>query len=347
MNPAFQSILVSLTEGCHVGCHHCGFAGSRRDRSVTENEITDWVAQVCAYGIPVVIFTGGEPFEVFDILRAGVWSAHRFGVPTALFTSSFWGESHDAAVAQLEQLPGLEHLYLSSDVYHQRRVPYDHVFNVITAADQVGVKLISICITHASDEEREAVRSHYRRFGNRVNFFEERVIPTPFMRESVLEHQSPLMPPDQFGSTCWIDTPIVNPTGDVFSCHAGKAGAHGNLEHLPYWLGTLHRNSFVDIMAAARERLDYQYLRTHGPKGIAALLKAYPDLAQAVSRDGFTGACDMCMSVLSKPEGVRALREHVQRPEVIFSINMALAFRFGEPPLIPSRSASAGAALGS
>lgn len=333
MNPGLQSILVSVTEGCRVGCHHCGFKGSARAASAGPSEVAAWVGQVCNFGVPVVIFTGGEPFETFEALRAGVVEAHRKHVPSAVFTSSFWGTSPESALQTLRQLPGLDHLYLSSDIYHQRRVPYENVFNVVRAGLELEVPRISICITYASESDRLQVRSRYESFGDAVMFFEERVIPTPHLRADLLERQDPLRSPREFSDTCWIDTPIINPTGDVFSCHSGKAGAHGNLEHLPYWLGNLHRDSFDVIMQRSRRRLDYQYLRTHGPAGIAALLEAFPELYADVKRDGFTGPCDMCVRVLSEPRAIRALHEYVMRPEVRLRINLALALRFGEAPV--------------
>jgi len=333
MTLRFQSILVSVTEGCHVGCHHCGFMGSRRDRETSKEEIAEWVGQICDYGIPTVIFTGGEPFESFDVLREGVCVAHEWKFPSAIFTSSYWASDDDVTIATLSQLLGVQHLYLSSDIFHQRRIPYENVYRVILAADKLGIERISICITYASDADLREVRSHYEQFGDRINFSEDRVIPTPYLRKSVVDSIDVPDVPEAYGRNCWIDTPIVNPNGDVFSCHAGKAGAHGNLKDLPYWIGNLRENNFREVMKAARNRLDYQYLRTHGPAGIANLYKAYPYLREELGRGTFTGPCDMCFSMLTKPQAIAALRSYVRRPEIVRDINMALVFRMGEPPI--------------
>lgn len=126
----FKSVLISVTEACHVGCAHCGFIGSVRDRESDPDELACWVTQACAYGAPVVIFTGGEPFERLECLSKGVAAARSHGIPSAVFTSSYWAKSTQIARETLSQLEGLKHLYLSSDVYHQRRVPYQNVYNV-------------------------------------------------------------------------------------------------------------------------------------------------------------------------------------------------------------------------
>jgi MoaA/NifB/PqqE/SkfB family radical SAM enzyme len=334
MNPSFTSILVSVTEGCHVGCAHCGFIGSNRDRETDPHELVDWVKQACAYGIPAIIFTGGEPFERFEVLRQGVLAANRHATPSCVFTSSFWATSVETAVATLSELSGLSHLYLSTDTFHQRRVPYEYVHNVIAAADRVKIREITLCITYASEQDRQAVRQNYESYGQRLRFYESRVIPTPFIGKALRGQDAMLDPQEKnFGSTCWLKTPIINPNGDLFSCHAGKVGAHGNMEGLPYWLGNLRRDSFLSIMETARRKVEYQYLRTHGPKGVARLFQEYPELASAVGRDGFSGPCDMCFAALSTPEGRKCLKAYSHRPEVLQQINLRLALQYREPPL--------------
>lgn len=337
MSSWYRSILVSVTEGCNVGCGHCGFLGSTRERETAAQDIAEWVRQACEFGIATMIFTGGEPFERQEVLAAGVASARRCGTPSAVFTSSFWGTSLAAARETLARFEGLEHLYLSSDVYHQKRVPLERVHHVIDAARSLGIPKISIVITYASETDRLEVRSWYARHGDSLRFCEERVIPTPYIGKA-LRGQDALLParPDAYEPHCWLDTPIINPNGDLFACHVGKAGAHASLEEIPYWLGNLRRSSFAEIMAASRSRADYQFLRTHGPRGVAELFAAYPDLEETIGRSGFTGPCDMCFSALSHPAGAAALREYAATPAVVARTNVRLALELGEPPM-PAR----------
>src|SRR5437667_11837073 len=100
MLPRFNSVLVSVTERCHVGCAHCGFIGSVREREPEPQEMANWVSQACEYGTPKIIFTGGEPFERLDCLVGGVGAAKKAGTPAAVFTSSFWASCADSARKQ-------------------------------------------------------------------------------------------------------------------------------------------------------------------------------------------------------------------------------------------------------
>jgi MoaA/NifB/PqqE/SkfB family radical SAM enzyme len=335
VNLSFQSILVSLTEECHVGCGHCGFVGADRERSMAPGEVQEWVSDCAAYGIPQITFTGGEPFERIDLLSIGVGAAYRSSsCAVASFTSSFWATSRDEARKVLGGLRGLSHLYLSTDTYHQKRVPYQNVMNVIDVAPEFGILHITLCITYASDSDRQLVREKYSAYGDRVKIYEERVIPTRYIQKA-LRSQDSLKSSDSFSeqTQCWIDTPIINPNGDFFACHVGKAGAHSSMRGSPYWLGNLREKTFSEIVEDAGLRLDYQYLRTHGPAGISALIEHQPSLLAKVGKKGFSGICDMCFSILSNPDGQEALNRFVRKPEIRAAINARLSICRGEPPI--------------
>lgn len=334
VTPQFKSILVSVTEGCHVGCIHCGFLGSTRERETDRHEIEEWVTQACQYGIDTIIFTGGEPFERFEVLRAGIEAAKRQNASSAVFTSSFWAETPAVTEDALRSLDGLDHVYLSTDIYHQKRVPYIKVRHVVDAAIRLGLREISLVITYARVEDLEAVKQHYLDYGDSVRFVEERVIPTPFIPRAIKD-QDPLIPATagNYSESCWLDTPIINPNGDIFACHVGKAGAHDRLEEIPYFLGNLREETFEGIMRRSANRADYQFLRTHGPKGVAALFDKDQTMREKLGRDAFSGPCDLCFSTLSTPAGREALYDYVMQPEVLTSINFRLALVYGEAPL--------------
>lgn len=334
MNYGLKSVLVSVTEGCSVGCQHCGFIGSTREREAAPGVLSGWVKQICDSGVPLVIFTGGEPFERFEVLEDVVATCERAGVPAASFTSSYWAVDAETTRKKLNRLKGLKQLYLSSDIYHQRRVPYANVFNVIEAADAQGMGTITICLTYATEADRQEVRAQYERFGDRLRFHEDRVIPTPFLKK-VVKNQDPELgfSPQEYEPTCWIDTPILNPDGYVWACHVGKVGAHGDFRDLPYWLGDMKEDKFADVMKSADSNAPYQFLRTLGPSGVAELFSTFPGLKSAVKREGFTARCDMCYSTLATVEGQSALADYVTRPEVRDRINIGRLLRYGEGPM--------------
>lgn len=328
-----------MTERCHVGCRHCGFYGAVRNREATLDEIVDWTKQVGDYPIGRIIFTGGEPFERVDALEQAIDAVRSMDRILCSFTSSFWATSYPQARAILNRLSGLQHLFLSSDVYHQERVPIERVFNVIQAAFDLGIRDITICITSSNEAERLTIRQQYKKWESMLKFHEDRVIPTQFLPKSVLCNQDKTtkISPDNYATTCYLQTPLINPNGDVLACHAGKAAAHKDMRTSPYFLGNLRQQSFKDIAVEASRRWDYQYLRTQGPKGVAQLVCSNPVILEQVGRDEFTNACDMCFSALRTPEGKRSLVQEATQPQTRDLINIRLAIGLREAPIdLPS-----------
>lgn len=305
-------MLIVLTEVCHVGCQHCGYRGSPRDREMKTADVVAWIDQILGYGVPEIIFTGGEPFERLDLLEPGVARTHHWRARSSVFTSSFWASSFGEARRVLSRLTGLTMLYLSTDVYHQKQVPLQHVRHAIDAGIDLGVRNISLNITYAREEDRRMIASRYSDYGERIRIYADRVIPLPDERASIrlLKGQDSLrsFAPHAYAVRCWLGTPLVNPNGDLAACHIGKAGSRRDLRDLPYFLGNLHELPFGEIMKRCESRTDYQYLRTHGPRGVAQMAADIPEVLRALPRREFTTECDMCWSVLETPQGAQSLQ---------------------------------------
>lgn len=343
----FNSVLMVLTEACHVGCQHCGYRGSPRDRDMTSDDVTTWIDQILGYGVPEIIFTGGEPFERLDLLVPGVARTGHWNARSSVFTSSFWAASFGEARSVLGRLAGLTTLYLSTDVYHQAQVPLQYVRNAIDAAIDAGVRNISLNITYATEEDRQLIASQYSDYGDRINIYADRVIPLPDPTASLLllRGQDSLrqFAPHAYAVRCWLGTPLVNPNGDLAACHIGKAGSRRDLRELPYFLGNLREESFDAIMGRCESRQDYQYLRTHGPRGVAQMAADLPEVMQALPRRTFTTECDMCWSVLETPEGARSLP--LYSTSKADRIEARRVIGLGEGPATRTGSAPAGANL--
>ena len=338
----FDSMLIVLTEECHVGCQHCGYIGSKREREIDSSELESWIEQIIGYGFPEIIFTGGEAFERYELLACGVKRTRDCGARCSVFTSSYWATSFDQAKEVLQGLNGLTHIYLSTDIYHQKRVPIENVRHAIDAAIELGIPRINLNITYANDADRVFIASQYANYGKRVEIYAERVIPNPNFSVRLLAAQDPLsgLAPGNYASSCWLGTPLVDPNGDLFACHLGKMAAHTDPTRVPYFLGNLRKTEFRQIMMRSGARPDYQYLRTHGPRGVAEMAQANQELLKVLPRREFTTACDMCMGVLTSPGAPHALSDYAAaRTE---EIDLRLVLSLGESPAflaVPDSSA--------
>lgn len=325
----FDAVLVSITEICTVGCRHCGFRGTPRNREAGVADLAAWVSQVCDYGIRRIICTGGEPFQRFEVLRAAVAAAvqHPAAPAVGVFTSGAWGSTPQRVDRLLSQLPGLSHLYVSSDIYHQERIPAAYVHNVIDGALAHGVPLISICITVASDDEERRTRDLFERFANRVMFHVGRVIPTPFLAGIAPAGHPP--DPPRYQPACYLNTPLINPNGDVAACHIGKAGAYVDLAETAYFLGSLATETFDEIMRRAERNYEYQFLRAFGPRGIARVVLESDALRARFADCRFTTGCDLCYKVLRPADARAHFRALVETPAQRALIDAARVVRYG------------------
>jgi Radical SAM superfamily len=326
----YSKILVSVTEICTVGCRHCGFIGSIRERQPAAHEIAQWVTQAADFGIPTIIFTGGEPFQRFSLLKAGVKAAaeHPAKPEVACFTSSFWGKDRATVDKFLDQLPGLTHFYLSTDVYHQEKVPASYVRNVIDGSLAHGVSNISLCITIGKDEEADQIRSLYADYGDRLLVHVERVISSPHTGTVAQTGHPP--EPEHFAPHCYLHTPIINPNGDLGACHIAKVGAHHPAERDVYVLGNLKESSFSQIMDEAGRNYSYQFLRAFGPQGVARLVSENAALRSRFGSRKFSNGCELCSKVLLTRQGRQALREYTDDPFQQVLIDTVRERRLGE-----------------
>jgi hypothetical protein len=209
-------------------------------------------------------------------------------------------------------------------------VPVSNVRNAIDAALELGIPYVRLEITYATEFDHILIASYYEDYGDKISMHADRVIPTAKFSPRVLQGQDPLLnyAPSNYGHTCWLGTPLINPNGDVFACHIGKAGAHRDLSSLPYYLGNLREDSVLSVMDRATRRLDYQFLRTHGPKGVAAMVTENQAIFSVLQNQNFTTACDMCMCTLKSDEGTQFLPVYAAQHED--DINARLVLALGE-----------------
>lgn len=332
-NPKFGSVLISITETCPVGCAHCGLRGSPRKGEAPEESVLRWERQIFDFGIPRIILTGGEPFLRHPLLCRVIQIAKESQGESAVFTSAYWATSDERARQLLEPMKGLNTLYISTDVFHQAKIPYSYVYSAIEAALTLGIEIV-LCITYKHEYESSQVKSKYRKYYNKIRFFESRVIEESNCKPSNING---FMPAKTFltKGKCFAGTPLVDSYGNLYTCHIGKAAIHKNtlLGNSPFYLGNLEENSLEVLMGEAKNRVDYQFLRAFGAKGVASFLGDYSGLSEEIQPWGFANACDMCFKCLSSVTGQRAYLEHINHEEIRGLIDLHLSLNLGEAPL--------------
>jgi MoaA/NifB/PqqE/SkfB family radical SAM enzyme len=326
-----RSMLISITESCNVGCDHCGFKGTPRNREVSPIKLCHWLEEIKKFGVNSITFTGGEPFGRLELLKIGVSKACELGLNAAVFTGCFWGKSLSRAKAILEQLQGLTRLYLSTDKYHQKHIPLQNVKNVINAGIGQHIDDILVSVMCSRQDEFDEIKNELKEYDSQIKFHMGRIIPTHFLKPP----ENDPLPVQEKASlisnrNCWIGTPLINPDGKVYACHIGKVAVHEKADHSSFYLGDLNSWSIFDIFQQASKRREYQFLRTHGPEGISRFLGQYPEVLQSIGRSDFTCTCHMCLSTLSSKQANKYFSKYINQPEIADEIDMSLVLRFRE-----------------
>jgi len=106
-------VVWSVTRRCNLHCGHCYADSHNRDYpdELTTEEGTRLLEQLAAFGVPVVLFSGGEPLLRPDLLELAAY-AQELGLRTVVSTN---GTQIDAATAEDMAAAGLSYVGVSLD----------------------------------------------------------------------------------------------------------------------------------------------------------------------------------------------------------------------------------------
>lgn len=107
-------VFWNITNRCNLGCEHCysrSGPGLRADDELDTNEGFDLIDDLAGMGVPLILFSGGEP-----LMRADIWDlaehAGEKGIKTALSTN---GTLITKEVAEKIRNSGIEYAGISLD----------------------------------------------------------------------------------------------------------------------------------------------------------------------------------------------------------------------------------------
>lgn len=128
--------LATVGYGCSNECGHCGNNSSpkRLAEALNETDIEAWADVAGKSGAQDVEVSGGEPFVYPHLLRAADAAAVRNGLGLYIITNTFWASSIRKASKTLGSFSGLGALGISTDSFHQERIPVANVANALIAA---------------------------------------------------------------------------------------------------------------------------------------------------------------------------------------------------------------------
>jgi len=137
-----KDIGLIFTRQCTAECAHCGSSSGPDKQGVLSFETsTQCLKTFSKLGLNQYYITGGEPFVFFKKMNRVIHSGHESGLSATVCTNAFWGKNQSTAREFLKQLKdnGLGFLMLSTDVFHIKTIPVNHVITVANLSHELEI----------------------------------------------------------------------------------------------------------------------------------------------------------------------------------------------------------------
>ncbi|MBU1535965.1 4Fe-4S cluster-binding domain-containing protein [Myxococcota bacterium] len=118
-----STIIILLTRRCLYSCTHCNtFSSSSETQTFSHIRLIRTLHYLSRIkSIRTVIFSGGEPFLHYPLLKSGVFEAATLGLTPMVWTSGYFIQTREDIIQSLRPLTdvGLKGCILSADLFHQ------------------------------------------------------------------------------------------------------------------------------------------------------------------------------------------------------------------------------------
>jgi 12,18-didecarboxysiroheme deacetylase len=138
-------VVWNSTKACNLRCIHCYYTASMRPDpdQLTTDEAQAMIDDLAAFGVPVLLFSGGEPFLRDDLYELGAYAVER-GLRTVISTN---GTLIDRNAAARIKEAGFSYVGISldgigatNDKFRGMKGAFNAALNGIQACTETGVK---------------------------------------------------------------------------------------------------------------------------------------------------------------------------------------------------------------
>lgn len=309
--PFLRNIGLLITYKCQVMCPHCILeAGPHRTEQTNLKDAFKWIRQVAEYRngyIKVLSLTGGEPFYNIDNLKAISSFADQCGLMVSAVTNAFWASTPERAVNLLKELSAIKMLSISSDVYHQRNIPFERVQNAILAAKECNIPYtVAVCTDNYQDIEYKLLLEKLTAITSIDRILTAITFPVGRALKSsdILKYQTTKTPPI---SACSAgSSPIIFPDGRVIACIGPVIDLTSS--H-PLVLGNLQKEPLQSILDRAQKNPILHAIRIWGPQKLISMAEE-AGFGQDLPQNYIEGSiCHACYGLMSSEKLVVFLNQ--------------------------------------
>lgn len=291
------AVSLGITRRCPLSCAHCSTNSSLASDETDGDALLRFVKSMTADNRPdFVLMSGGEAMLHPQLVRSIAEHARHIGARTYVLSGLFFAKSPRIPAPVRAAIRAVDHFSASMDVFHEREVPRQAVFKVLSQLLDEGTDVSLQIVGLGPDDPylADLVNEVRTTFNDQVPMFVAGVVPqgrarTWFKRGTQAHHAVRQTP---CSLAAW---PVVGFDGHVTAC-GNQDVMDGNVPMPPH---LLLGNISVDDWATIKERClsspMVRALRTVGPRY----------LAQSFGGRVCSGYCETCW-VLSDDTSVPA-----------------------------------------
>jgi len=330
--PFLVNIGFMLTYKCTIACPHCVVeAGPHRKEEMRLEHSLAWIEQASNYRdghIKGIALTGGEPFYNLENLAQISAYCKSLGLIVSVVTNAFWASTRDEALSVLSKLPAIQMISISTDVYHQKSIPFDYIKNAVWAARELErLYNIAVCTDSEEDQQYQKIIGDLKAIGEDGRIRVSITFPAGRARKKAhhFNYRTALEP--AVSACSMASSPVVFPDGKVVACI-------GPLLTLPpthpLFLGNLQQEQLSEILDRAELNPILHTIRAWGPHKLVSLLKQN-GLEAALPKEYICDCiCDICYKLLSDERIASALESILQNEQIRQTIAYARLYYLNE-----------------
>jgi MoaA/NifB/PqqE/SkfB family radical SAM enzyme len=331
-----SNIGLMLTYKCSIACPHCIVeAGPHRKEEMLPEKAYNWIDQAGTYRehhIKGLALTGGEPFYHLESLKKIAVYGHERGFLVSVVTNAFWAKSKEESLSLLSGLPGIQMISFSTDVYHQKFIPFEHIKNAIWAAKALRIFYnAAVCTTNLEDIEYKRIMRDLSDITDASNIKTSITFPVGRAKRKVetLEYRTSTEP---LAAACAMaSSPIIFPDGKVVAC----IGPVMKLDppH-PFFLGDLNKSSLSEILNRAEINPILHAIRIWGPHRILSFLKDR-GFSELLPKEYIADCiCDACFKLMADENLIGPMKMLAEDDEFIEKVAYARLYYLQETKML-------------
>ncbi len=334
--PFLSNIVFILTYRCPIACPHCIVeAGPHRKEEMRLEDAVHWIEQARLYRggyIKGLALTGGEPFYNLDHLARVSEYGCSLGFAVSAVTSAFWATTRTAALETLSRFPAIQMISFSTDVYHQKAIPFENVKNAVWAAKELGcIYNIAVCTDSVENEQYQKIIEELKAVGEGDNIRLSITFPVGRAKKRARFFNYRISPEPTVSACPMASSPVIFPDGNVIACIGPLLTLPSSN---PLFLGNLRTEALSEILDRSELNSALHTVRVWGPQKLVTLLKQ-SGFEQLLPTEYIEDSiCDVCYKLWSDERIVNALRPALQGEEITQTLAYARLYYLNETTML-------------